>query len=303
MFTKPDPHSYSKGLTITDELIDGRHGPIPVRRYASATGPSQNKEPLIWLHGGAFSWGGLDQLESHAVACALANEGWPIVTVDYRLAPPWSWMKKPKPGDLPGIRFPVPLEDVIDVTNAIRKKAPHGRFLLGGASAGACLAAAATLRLRDEKNEGPDRLILAYGTFHAALPALTPEIKARVRGRYGIAQFNPATVERMNRNYAGSPAAMADSHAFPGGADLSGFPPTLMLDADHDTLRASGHSFRDELITAGTALEYRVIADSRHGFLDKPETPTFAEGIRRIHGWLNHSWSAEPGNLASSNDT
>ena len=299
---KPDPHSYSKGLTISDEVIDGRHGPVPVRRYAAGAGPSQDKDPLIWLHGGAFSWGGLDQLESHAVACALANEGWPVIAVDYRLAPPWSWIKKPQPGVLPGIRYPVPLDDVIDVINAIRKEEPRRRLLLGGASAGACLAAAATIRLRDEKKEGPDRLILAYGTFHAALPALTPEIKTRVRGRYGIAQFNPATVERMNRNYAGSLAAMSDPHAFPGGADLSGFPPTLMLDADHDTLRASGQAFRDELKAAGTTIEYRVVADSRHGFLDKPQTPTFPEGIRRIHAWLNHSRSDEPGKLASSKE-
>ncbi|WP_416416421.1 alpha/beta hydrolase [Paenarthrobacter aromaticivorans] len=210
-------------------------------------------------------------------------------------------MKKPKPGDMPGIRYPVPLDDVVDVTTAISQRAPHQRFLIGGASAGACLAAAATLRLRDEKNEGPDRLVLAYGTFHAALPALAPEVKARVRGRYGIAQANPATVERMNRNYAGSLEAMSDFQAFPGGGDLSDFPPTLMLDADRDTFRASGQAFRDELVAAGTAVEYRVVTDSRHGFFDKPETPTFAEGIRRIHAWLDHG-VIEPGNLASSKD-
>ncbi|MDR6438693.1 xylan 1,4-beta-xylosidase [Paenarthrobacter nicotinovorans] len=300
MSKKPDPRSYTRGLDIADELIDGRHGPIPVRRYAPGIGAGQDKDPLIWLHGGAFSWGGLDQLESHAVACALANEGWPVVAVDYRLAPPWSWIRKPKPGILPGIRFPVPLEDVVDVIHAIRNEVPRRRLVLGGASAGACLAAAATLHLRDEEMEGPDRLVLAYGTFHAALPALTPEIKARVRGRHGIAQFNRATVERMNRNYAGSPAAMSDFHAFPGGANLAGFPPTLMLDADHDTLRASGQAFSDELKDAGTAIEYRLVADSRHGFLDKPETPAFAEGIRRMQVWLNCSRRDEAGNGASS---
>ncbi|WP_432246216.1 alpha/beta hydrolase (plasmid) [Arthrobacter sp. G.S.26] len=301
MHRNSDPNFCSKGLTISNDLIEGRHGPIPVRRYVAGAALSQDKDLLIWLHGGGFSSGGLDEVESHAVACTLANEGLSVVAVDYRLAPPFSWAEEPTPGILPGIRFPVPLDDIIDVTNAIRKETPNRRLLLGGASAGACLAAAATLRLRDEKKEGPDRLILAYGTFHAALPALPPEVQSRVGGRHAP-QFDPATVERMNRNYAGSPAAMSDFHAFPGGADLWGFPPTLMLDADHDTLRASGQTLRDELKNAGTVLDYHVVADSRHGFLGKQETPTFAEGIRRIHAWLAHSWSDDPGNLASSKD-
>ncbi|MFJ6158746.1 alpha/beta hydrolase [Pseudarthrobacter sp. NPDC092184] len=295
MHKKAVPKSYTESLEISDELVEGRHGSIPIRRYTFPTGPAQDSDLLVWLHGGAFSGGGLDQLESHAVACALAKQGRPVVTIDYRLAPPWSWISKPKPGVLPGIRFPVPLDDVIDAANAIRKESPNRRLILGGASAGACLAAAATLRLRDEGQELPARLILAYGTFHADLPTLPPDIRARVRGRHGIAQFNPRVVERMNRNYAGSPAAMSDFHAFPGGGDVSEFPPTLMLDADRDTLRASGQAFRDELITAGTALKYCVVVDARHGFLDKPETRSFADGIKRIHAWLSHSWVQEPG--------
>lgn len=45
---------------------------------------------------------------------------------------------------------------------------------------------------------------------------------------------------------------MADPFAFPGGHDLSGMPPTLVLDADRDSLRASGERFATELPTVGS---------------------------------------------------
>jgi acetyl esterase len=273
---------------IENEVVRGRHGPIPIRRYLPET-PVAGASPLVWLHGGAFSYGGLDQPESHAPALALAAAGRPVVAVDYRRVPRWSHIRKPQSGVSEGIRFPIPLEDVLDVVDQVRSEAVHGRIILGGASAGACLAAAATLRLIREKRPGPAALVLAYGTFHADLPPIPDELRARIRGRHAIAQFRPRTVERMNRNYAGTSEAMRDAIAFPGGHDLSGFPRTLLVDADRDSLRASGGAFAAELDRFNVPVDYEIVAEAPHGFLNRPESGYFATGMATISGWLTRT--------------
>jgi xylan 1,4-beta-xylosidase len=147
---------------------------VPARRYAPPGESTDRAAPLVWLHGGAFAWGDLDMAEADAVAAAVAGTGREVVSVDYRRVPAFSWVRKLPPGRPAGVRFPVPVDDVVDVFAWVRERSVHGRVVLGGASAGACLAASAAVRFRDEGRAGPDRLVLAYGTFHAALPAPSP---------------------------------------------------------------------------------------------------------------------------------
>jgi len=272
----------------SDDVVIGRHGPVPVRRYRPRPGGERPAPLVVWLHGGAFSHGDLEMPESDAVARGLVEAGHPVLAVDYRRVPPWKWWARPRPGILSGIRYPVPLDDVVDVIGHARGEAAvSGRGLVvGGASAGACLAAAAAMRLVREGDTVPNGLLLAYGTFHAQLPSVPPALHARIRGRHGFMQFRPSTVERMNRNYAGRIEAMDDPFAFPGGHDLRGLPPTMVLDADRDSLRASGERFAAELADGGVDVSYDVVPESTHGFLDRPGSPAFDEGIARVTRWL-----------------
>lgn len=265
------------GVKTVDSTVPGRHGSIPIRRYGDGA------PRLIWLHGGGFAYGDLDMKESDAVGRALAERGHPVLTVDYRRVPRWSWWREPRPGTLQGIRYPVPLDDVLDVIEAVTADAP---VALGGASAGACLAAAAALRLRDDGSTRIESLLLAYGTFHAALPPIDAALRERLRGRHGLAQFRPRTVHLMNLSYAGSKAAMDAPYAFPGAKDLGGLPRTLVLDADRDSLRASGSAFATELGEAGVAVRHEVVPDTTHGFLNRPGRPQFDEAIRTLAGFL-----------------
>ncbi|MFF8450002.1 alpha/beta hydrolase [Streptomyces leeuwenhoekii] len=269
------------GVDFTDGSVGGRHGAVPVRRYRPA-GPAAGT--LVWLHGGAFSGGGLDQCESHAVGAALVRHGIEVVAVDYRRVPRWNPWRDPGPGRLPGVRFPVPLDDVVDAFGAVARE--QGPVMLGGASAGACLAAAAGLRLHAEEKASPAGLVLAYGTFHATLPPVPETVRDRLRGRHGLVQFRPDTVRRMNHNYAGSAEAMALPFAFPGGHRLPPMPPTLMVDADRDTLRASGEAFARELADSGTRVDRHVVRGSTHGFLDRPHGPHFVTGTALMGSWI-----------------
>ena len=53
-----------------------------------------------------------------------------------------------------------------------------------------------------------------------------------------------------------------------------------------DTLRASGEAFARELTEAGFDMQYRVVAESGHGFLNRPGTSHFDDGIGIMHAWL-----------------
>ena len=90
----------------------------------------------------------------------------------------------------------------------------------------------------------------------------------------------------MNRNYAGRPEALADATAFPGGHDLSGFPPSLLVDADRDSLRASGGAFAAELHSFNVPVDYEIVAEAPHGFLNRPGSGYFATGMATISRWL-----------------
>jgi acetyl esterase len=267
------------GLDVSDLTVSGRHGAVPVRRYtpdASTPGAAA----LVWMHGGGFAFGDLDMPESHAVAADVARAGRTVYAVDYRRVPMWNLFRAPRPGALTGVRYPIPVDDVVD---AIEHAAVSGPVLAGGASAGACLAAGAALRLRTEGRGIPAGLVLAFGTFHATLPPLGDDVVMAKKGR----GMSPSMADKMSWNYAGSLEAAQDPYALPGGHDLRALPPALSLTAETDTLRASGDAFARELAESGVPVEHSVIPGSRHGFLNKPGTAPYDDGIARIIAWLS----------------
>ncbi len=156
---------------------------------------------------------------------------------------------------------------------------------LGGASGGANLAAAAARRLRGESGAGIASTVLAYGLFHAVLPVV-PEVEASL-DLFARPLLTPAMVRRINLNYVGDQALLRPGPAFPGGSDLRGFPPTLMLEAHKDRLRASGTTMHRELREAGTEVEYTVVEGTRHGFLSLPRSRAFRTSMSLITTWLS----------------
>ncbi|MGY4859075.1 alpha/beta hydrolase [Cryobacterium sp. AP23] len=274
---------------MTDRLIPGPHGSIPVRIYP-AQGVDGAAPGLVWLHGGGFAYGDLDMPEADWVSGQLAARGIGVVSVFYRLAPP---LPVDPAGELAetGWHFPVPSDDVIA---AFEWTLAHADELgldvqstsLGGASAGGALAAAATLRLRDAGIHSPSRVLLAYPTVHAALPALSAELAATLDGLPEESRFTPHAVARMNLNYAGTPAALADPHAFPGGHDLAGLPPTLIINSDRDSLRSSGEAYAGELRAAGVDVTCLREDGTVHGHLNTPEHPGAVASITTMAAWL-----------------
>jgi acetyl esterase len=92
----PDPHlaGVPEPVTVrTDVLLPLPGRPIRIRLYRGA---SELPRPLLlWLHGGAFAGGTLDDID---VTCAglARRSGFTVVSLDYRLAP-----ENPFPAALP----------------------------------------------------------------------------------------------------------------------------------------------------------------------------------------------------------
>ena len=204
-----------------------------------------------------------------------------MATTTYCLAPVPGLARIAAPGQRRG-RFPRALDEVVAAYHEARAIS-GGDILLGGASAGACLAAAATLRALDEK-AGPSGVVLAYGFFHATHPRVRD---SRHRSRHHR-RFTHATwaLNVMNRNYAGSPEALGDRLAFPGGHDVAGFPRTLIINVERDNMRASGDLFASELRTSGVDLHHHVAPGTTHAFLNRPGLPPFLTATDMIAKWI-----------------
>lgn len=297
-------------MTRRDAPVDDVVAGVPVRRYVAsvptgAPSPEESRPApvLVWAHGGGFFRGGLDQPEAHEVASALAHRGVGVVTVDYRLSP-WPLVGRvgrgarggrgARPGARQDVlpkevrgraRHPGPADDVSAVWRAVAASTPGGA-LIGGASAGACLSAAATLRAIDD-GAAPRGVVLGYGFFHPRLP-VDRELQRSVRGHRRLSHSRRG-LDLMNRNYAGTAAALAERHAFAGGHDLAGFPPTLMVDAENDAMRASGDVFADELRASGASLERHVLPGTRHAFLDRPQLAEFGAAVELVAAFCRRS--------------
>lgn len=275
-------------VVVTDQVLDGPHGGLPVRVYEPADGAAR-VAGLVWAHGGAFMYGGLDMPEADRVARGLAAAGVVVVSVDYRLAPVFDFRDPGASRSPGGARYPVASEEVRFAWEWARDAdlgVAAERWSLGGASAGGNLAAGVSLRLRDAGGPQPYSVVLAYPVLHRELPAPSPELAAKIAALPPERDFPPASVRALNANYLGHDGPETPPYAFPGGQDLRGLPPTFVVTSDHDTLRSSGEAYCAELAAAGVDVTLVREDSTYHGHLDEPATDGAARSMRRLRAWL-----------------
>jgi acetyl esterase len=235
--------------TVLDATIPGPDGTLPVRVYRPSDEPSL--PGIVWFHGGGFVIGDLESHDSMLRLLAV-DVGAVVVAVDYRLAPEH--------------RFPAAVDDTHAAWRWLRDHAADfgidaTRLALGGDSAGGCLAIVATLLERDAGGELPAFALLVYPVTDLEWDSVS--MRENADGYY-------LTVEGIrwyNGHYARSDADHADWRYSPlRVADVSGFPPALVVTVEHDPLRDQGEAFAARLRDAGVdARAYR--ADGLfHGF-------------------------------------
>jgi acetyl esterase/lipase len=121
-------------------------------------------------------------------------------------------------------------------------------------------------------------------SFHRSLPE-NPAVESALTGPLVRWFFNPAMTRRMHLNYVGTERSLGEPYALPGGDDLAGSPPTLMVDATNDRLRRSGQAFHREPVDVGV-IAREVVVEAGHGFLGSPIMPAFSRGMAAIEEWL-----------------
>lgn len=185
------------GVETVDTPIEGPRGrTVPARLYRDPSATASGKA-LVWVHGGGFIGGHLDMPESNWVALELAARGIPVLAVDYVKC-------------LGDVHFPEPSDDVLAAWTYANSHSQTmfgvsaEALVLGGASAGANLAAGAVARLRDAGAPVPGGLILVYPVLHPNGPA-------------GSATVDPDSIHgELALNFVGSHEALTDPHAFAG---------------------------------------------------------------------------------------
>ena len=170
----------------------------------------------------------------------------------------------------PENRFPAPLDDCLEalrrlVAEAAQLGVDPCRVAVGGTSAGANLAAAATLASREAARPRLRFQVLVY-------PALLYGSDTESMRR-DFPSFDGRDVEWCWSHYL---ARAEDGRECPGFAllaDLRGLPPALIVTAEHDPLRDEGE-LAEKLRQSGVDVDVVRIAGAAHGFFSGTEKRT-----------------------------
>jgi acetyl esterase/lipase len=243
-------HPVDPELLARVEVTDRRAGKtqVPVRIYRPK-GAVDELPALLWIHGGGFVLGDLET--THFQATLLCMEvGALVVSVGYRLAP-----EHP---------FPAAHDDCYGALEWLAGSAGElgvdpGRVAVGGASAGAGLAAGVVLRARDQDGPAVCFQLLEVPVLDDRMN--TPSMIAFT----DTPGWNRGNAEVSWRYYLGG-ATEAPGYAAPARAgDLAGLPPTYLSTCELDPLRDEGIEYAWRLLQAGVAVELHQWAGTFHG--------------------------------------
>ncbi|EZP29158.1 alpha/beta hydrolase fold domain-containing protein [Microbacterium oleivorans] len=235
---------------------------------------------LVWLHGGGFAAGDIDMPEADYVARTLADAGTTVLSVDYRLAPlPDGWEAPVTEPGRERAGYPAASDDTLTAWEWVLAEAATlgvdpARLAIGGASAGANIAAGAVLRLIETDRQLPALVLLAYPTLLAEQPEPEGDLRAALDARPEADRFGPDAVRGMYENYLGGSVVNAPLGAIPGLAsveELTEYPPTLIVAGDVDELRVSSEHFARTLAAAGREVEHVIEPGTDHGHLNRPD--------------------------------
>ena len=261
------------------EVMDRHDAPVPLRVHRPTKGPSGGA--LLWLHGGGLMMGA-PRMDDARCGTLARDAGIVVVAPAYRLAPEH--------------RFPAALDDALAAWHWLQGAAPElgvdpDRVAVGGASAGAGIAACLAQRLRDDAGVQPAAQLLVY-------PMLDDATAAR---RDLDAVRHLVWTNRANRAgwraYLGRPPGSDDvpSYAAASRAEtLSGLPPAWIGVGDLDLFLAEDRSYADRLEAAGVPVVRAEVAGAPHGFdAVRPEAPPSRAFAATQAAFLRRALSAE----------
>ena len=249
--------------TIDYKIYNGDYE-VPVRIYLPREKVTEDLPVFLFFHGGGWVTDCIDNYERICARLASATEHI-VVSVEYRLAPEHPFPK--------GFMDCYAVAKAIYTNRFILNVNPQ-RITLIGDSAGGNLAAAVSLKARDDGIFKPQRQILIY-------PAVNNDYSdtSRFQSVKDCGSDYLLTAGKM-RDYIDFYAAREEDKKNKYFAplmetDYRNQPDTLILTAEFDPLRDEGEEYGKRLKKAGNYVEVHRIKDALHGY--------FALGIRYFH--------------------
>ncbi len=206
---------------------------------ADASPPASDQPAVIvlYLHGGGYLFGSPKTHRQVLIAMAQAFQA-PAYGLDYRLAP-----EHP---------FPAAVEDAARAYQWLLARHPGADIVLGGDSAGAGLAIATAVGVRDAGWKLPKAIVAFSPYSDLAVTGASVEANAK-----SCAMFTPRAIREAAAMYlAGADAR--DPRASPLYANLTGLPPMLMFASRHETLRDDTLRLAERASAAGVKVELVV---------------------------------------------
>jgi acetyl esterase len=243
-----------------DLTLPGPHGQVPCRLYlpdgidprtAGPSGPFRGPPLLVYAHGGGFMQGSLNSWD-HFLRDLVRQSGVAALSVDYQLSPE--------------VKFPVAFDEMVAMTRlAAREGAGFGidpsRIAVGGDSAGANLALAAALAMRDAGERALKFQLLIYGVY--STDSDSPSWQRFGQGA-GLSQ---AQMRWIWETYLAKPEQQQDWRAAPILADLKGIAPAYLIVGSLDPLSDDSNNLAAKLKAARVPCDLKIYQGINHGFI------------------------------------
>ncbi|MFD2212365.1 alpha/beta hydrolase [Metabacillus endolithicus] len=212
----------------------------------------QKKFPVyINFHGGAFI---MNEKEMDDPYCRyLANQAECVVlNVDYAKAPEFP--------------FPKPIEQGYEIIQWLKRRAEDlnidaGKFMVGGQSSGANIAAALCLYLEEKGEHQPLLQVLSCPMLDFATPHADKPEPDKWRARY------PQVAHFLNMCYVPDKGQAEHPHASPVRAEMSGrLASALILIAEYDAFRPEAEYYSEKLKASGVNVHEEIFKGCTHAF-------------------------------------
>lgn len=248
-----------------DEIAGVRvHRVTPERRS-----PTHSQHLFLYVHGGAYVYGGGDSGVAEAARIA-GSAGIDALSIDYRMPPAHP--------------FPAAVEDVVSVYRAELERHVPGALAIGGTSAGGGLALAAVHRFKMLGLPVP-------GAIYAGTPWAD-------LSKTGDSLFTNEGIDRVLVTYDGSLGAAARLYAAgrdlkdpllsPVYGDFSGFPPTYLVTGTRDMFLSDTARTHRKLRNAGVTAELNVYEGMSHaGYAFEPDAPESQQVYGELAAFLD----------------
>jgi monoterpene epsilon-lactone hydrolase len=256
-----------RGTTVAPAELGG----VPAQAVtARGAGPDRT---VVHFHGGGYCVGSPATARAWA-AYLSAAAGCRVLLPDYRLAP-----EHP---------HPAALDDARDVMKTVLAQSAPGSVVLSGDSAGAGLALALLLELRDSGAELPAGCILLSPWLDlAADRRAVPRLVRR------DVLLSPAWLEACAAAYADR-ASWAGPAVSPLNGALSGLPPLLVQSGSDDLLAPDAARLAAGARAAGTDVTYTRWPRQGHDFALQPGVLAAADSAVAQAAWFVRGVAGAP---------